>query len=800
MRWRSILLVTTCLAVGVSCRTAQRSALPTVAVTVTVVDEAGAQIRSARMITVGSDKAVDIDGVRELRINQPVAGTIEADGYLTEPFVVDPTDQALTIKMFSRVGPSGSERLSFQFGGDVMMGRRYQQPASGSGTPVATSDAGARSVVRYVAPIMAAADASTVNLETVVGQLPAVDAYPAKRFLLQSPPVILAALHDLGVDLVTLGNNHAYDWRQAGVASTIAALDAAGIPWAGAGMTAVQAQAGRMIDVRGTKVGVVSATTVNGDFVNDSLPATDESKPDSTPDRDFWQYEERMFGFGQPGDLGYIAPATRRPGAAWAEYTAVEQSMSAEQSGKAWAALTAVYPELQDWVARRGHGGAAPFDAKVVADSIAALRTAGAALVVVEIHGGFQFSDVGSEFAVGAAHAAIDAGADLVVGHHPHVLQGFEWYKGHLIAYSLGNFVFDQDFLSTFPTVILRTIFEGDRLIDARVIPLTIDRYRPMPVGGRAAQRVVRLMDSRSALAAFSDRIQPRVIAAVLNSNAPTAAVTETGMTGEVGNERTQTKVRYLLDSAGQAVLPPCALAKAGSFAGEVGLDLIQWGDIDDVTADDHPTGATQWVFAGNASVAVEGHNQFVRLRASRLRGASVRPVARSTTPLHRWYAGRVDTTGGDVNNVNGNVEPVDGQPKYSVQLQARGVGVVAATLRVGAYDVNDTDPTTEPVSTLIHETEIALPLPDSAEWQSVDVDVSDVVNTMFGKIRPNAVLVSVVVPTASPVLDLDEIKLIEWRDTAGIPAGVWMPADAVRGVAGTSITVAESGCAIPPG
>ena len=50
----------------------------------------------------------------------------------------------------------------------------------------------------------------------------------------------------------------------------------------------------------------------------------------------------------------------------------------------------------------------------------------------------------------------------------PHVLQGFEWYKGRLIAYSLGNFVFDQDFLSTFPSVILRTIFEGDRMIDAR--------------------------------------------------------------------------------------------------------------------------------------------------------------------------------------------------------------------------------------------------------------------------------------------------------------------------------------------
>ncbi len=126
---------------------------------------------------------------------------------------------------------------------------------------------------------MAAADVSTVNLETVVGQLPASGAYPAKRFLLQSPPVVLAALHDMGIDLVSLGNNHAYDWQGPGVASTISALDGSGIAWAGAGTTAEQAQAGRMIDVGGTKVGVVSATTVNGDFVNDNLPGADEDKP-----------------------------------------------------------------------------------------------------------------------------------------------------------------------------------------------------------------------------------------------------------------------------------------------------------------------------------------------------------------------------------------------------------------------------------------------------------------------------------------------------------------------------------------
>ena len=155
---------------------------------------------------------------------------------------------------------------------------------------------------------------------------------------------------------------------------------------------------------------------------------------------------------------------TRRPGVAWSTFVELEPLLDADQAGALWAAMAKVYPELQDWVARRGHGGAAPFQSAVVELRDQATACRRCRLVIVEIHGGFQFSDVASEFADRAAHAAIDAGADLVVGHHPHVLQGFEWYKGHLIAYSLGNFVFDQDFLSTFPSVIMRTIFEGTRL------------------------------------------------------------------------------------------------------------------------------------------------------------------------------------------------------------------------------------------------------------------------------------------------------------------------------------------------
>ena len=786
MRWRRTLVVALLVMTGVSCQSANQRSRPTkMPVSVSVVDEAGKPVTTAVMTAIGNTKPINIPGTRELKIDQPVAGTIQAEGFVPEPFVIDPSDASVTVKLFSRIGPSGAQRLSFQFGGDVMMGRRYQDPVERSDTPIATTDAGAESVVRQVAPIMAAADASTVNLETVVGQLPSAGAYPAKRFLLQSPPVVLSALHDLGVDLVTLGNNHAYDWQAAGVASTIAVLDSAGIAWAGAGTTAEQAQAGRMIEVRGVKVGFVSATTVNGDFVNDSLPTADEVKKASVPQRDAWQYEERTFGFGKPGASSYMVEAKRRPGVAWSTFAELEPLLDADQSGALWTAMAKVYPELQDWVARRGHGGAAPFQAAVVAAAIKQLRADGADLVIVEIHGGFQFSDVASEFAGRAAHAAIDAGADLDVGHHPHVLQGFEWYKGHLIAYSLGNFVFDQDFLSTFPSVIMRTIFEGTRLIDARVIPLVIDRYQPVPVAGAAAARVIRLVNSRSALTAYSDRVEPCVIGSIIDSHLPgNAVISDTGMTGEITQTRDSTRVSYQLDDAGRAALPPCAVIRTGTFDGATGFDLLQWGDIDDNTADGENGGATQWTLTGNVISEVDEQNRYLRLAPTRVRGTSVRPVARSATPLHRWFDSKFN--------------PIDGEPSYTLQLHTRGTGVVGAFLRVAAYDVDDTDPTTEPVSTLIHETEVNLPLHDSPDWRDVDVDLSSLINAKVGSVRPNAVLLHVIVPKGSPRLDIDDVRLMEWRDLRGVPDGIWLAADALRGSPRAEVTVEQSGCTAP--
>ena len=104
---------------------------------------------------------------------------------------------------------------------------------------------------------------------------------------------------------------------------------------------------------------------------------------------------------------------------------------------------------------------------------------------------------------IDAAHTAIDNGVDLVIGTHPHVLQGFEKYKGKYICYSLGNFSFGgNNAPSDMDTAIFRKTFtiQGDKLLDddaIEIIPCRIssadgyNNYQPTPATGQQRQRII---------------------------------------------------------------------------------------------------------------------------------------------------------------------------------------------------------------------------------------------------------------------------------------------------------------------
>ncbi|MDO5423634.1 MAG: CapA family protein [Eubacteriales bacterium] len=145
-----------------------------------------------------------------------------------------------------------------------------------------------------------------------------------------------------------------------------------------------------------------------------------------------------------------------------------------------------------------------------VKKDIAALKEGGADIIVAVFHWGNELETVPDENQVTLAHLAIDEGADLVVGHHPHVLQGIDTYKGKTIAYSLGNFCFGGN---THPTETDTMIFQQKFVLDAQkkitdseinVIPCsvssdsTINNYQPMPLEGAEAERVMKLIEERS--------------------------------------------------------------------------------------------------------------------------------------------------------------------------------------------------------------------------------------------------------------------------------------------------------------
>lgn len=125
--------------------------------------------------------------------------------------------------------------------------------------------------------------------------------------------------------------------------------------------------------------------------------------------------------------------------------------------------------------ARAGRAGVAQLDAAAMLDDIRKLRP-GVDVLILSLHWGFEYEDYPTSGQRRVARQLIDAGADLILGHHPHVPQGVEVYRGRIIAYSLGNFLFDQKANHTDEGVMLRCRFSGARLTSAELIP--VDREK----------------------------------------------------------------------------------------------------------------------------------------------------------------------------------------------------------------------------------------------------------------------------------------------------------------------------------
>ena len=145
-------------------------------------------------------------------------------------------------------------------------------------------------------------------------------------------------------------------------------------------------------------------------------------------------------------------------------------------------------------------------------DNIAKVQADGAQLIVVIFHWGNETATVPDSNQTTLGRMAIDLGADLVCGHHPHVLQGIETYKGKNIVYSLGNFCFGGN---SSPSDMDTMIYQQTFTIDAdgvkndnvtNIIPCSIssaaydgyNNYQPTPAEGDEATRILEKINERS--------------------------------------------------------------------------------------------------------------------------------------------------------------------------------------------------------------------------------------------------------------------------------------------------------------
>jgi poly-gamma-glutamate capsule biosynthesis protein CapA/YwtB (metallophosphatase superfamily) len=147
--------------------------------------------------------------------------------------------------------------------------------------------------------------------------------------------------------------------------------------------------------------------------------------------------------------------------------------------------------------------------------------------IVVNFHWGEELATHPADWQVDMAHFTIDQGADVVVGHHPHVLQGAEIYKGRPIAYSLGNFIFGGNSNSDYDTAVLKVALK-DKQMKVEFLPVEVRGYQPKVASGEQGTQILKQVEDLSS--SFKEPMQsPTVLDARLSPKvepSPTPSVT----------------------------------------------------------------------------------------------------------------------------------------------------------------------------------------------------------------------------------------------------------------------------------
>ncbi|HJB07624.1 MAG TPA: CapA family protein [Candidatus Enterocloster faecavium] len=270
----------------------------------------------------------------------------------TEQMAVQTEPSAVYQEETSAGWPEPEEAVTLLFAGDVLLSDHVLNAYQSGGGITGVVDQNLLEEIQK-------ADLFMVNEEFPFSTRG--EAAPDKQYTFRLPPERVSIFQEMGIDLVTLANNHALDFGTDALVDTLDTLDGAGISHVGAGRNLEEAKKPVIVELQGKTIGFLGASRV--------IPETSWNASSS-----------------KPGML-----VTYDPSMTIQEIEKLDQNCD---------------------------------------------------YVVVYVHWGIERAEHPEEYQRAMGKQYIDAGADLVVGSHPHVLQGIEYYKGKPIIYSLGNFVF----------------------------------------------------------------------------------------------------------------------------------------------------------------------------------------------------------------------------------------------------------------------------------------------------------------------------------------------------------------------
>ena len=568
-------------------------------------------------------------------------------------------------------GPNSSVRVNFV--GDCMMGRRYWQE-SWSIIP----NYGANAIWEPSLDILGnAADLTFGNLECTFSS-DVSQTHPTKQYIFYGHPEYLNALVYAGFDGVTLANNHITDYMYPGITETMFHLDTTGIKHTGAGMDEYEAMQPMVHFSEGVSIATLGYCNRTGRA--DNLPPFMEAAPNK-------------FGF------------------TWFTPYAVEQTVPEAAN-------------LYDIVVVQVHAGteyAITPDTTLGGDN------------VTRIFGEEPFPPTpldDDSTTLDMQRLALDLGADIVVAHHPHVLQGYEVYNGKIIAHSMGNFAFDQYYFETFISMILYVDLTRDGIYKAWFKPVYIDDYYPGEAYGELGKGIIhKIADYSKDLNTVVMPDYENNIAYIALDDAQVSSY-ETVINGIIEFPLSGTAISdtsYPKDIGLEGFISSLAVSDSSpGFEVQFGREMLLIGNFED-------EGSTVW----EVDNYYETYDDQIVFEGDR------------SLKIYQYSTQNVD---GQV--FLGNRSPINHNGQYSVTGNVKGINARNARIDVKYYEGRTSGGGTDPVT-------IGEPITGTQDWTyfSADLEIPDSGN-----------YINIFMENESPIDDegyawFDEVKLIRWEE-----------------------------------